>query len=895
MRVRLNRPFSIFAALLAFGVGAASAPPINNPQKGSNRLPTITATYPSNINAGSPTFTLYVTGQNLARNSVIRWNNSDRPTTYVDSTTLRASIPATDIDICLAGTAQVTVFNPSGAGGSSNSLTFTINNPHPNLTTISPQFALAGQPAFILQVSGSRFVCSSVLRWNGFDRPTTFVNSTMLQAAIPAGDLALGGFARVSVFSPAPGGGEISANFFVQPQITSILPNLVFAGSAGFQLAVTGAGFDSSSVVQWNGANQPTTFISSTQLTATIGDQLVAQAGTPTIGVVSPQGSSTTTVLTVVNTAPQLTAMSPSVVAAGSAPLLLTLSGQYFLSSTTIRWNGAERPTTFVSNTQLQAQISANDLTTPGDIAVTAFTPAPGGGQSQALTFRIGPSNNPIPVISSLLDVEAPAGWPGFQLVVRGSGFVGASSLQWNGVSRPTTVVNSTELRGLISANDLASAGTAQLYVSNPSPGGGISNQVSFRITSVAANAVGVVEHSSINTQFEPGNGDTTKGQLSANGRFVVFSSEASNLVPNDRNGVQDVFLRDTCIGSPVGCLPSLTRVSLDSAGGEFSVPSYGPLISATGRFVAFSNWDPSGYFITYVRDTCSGAPTGCLQNTIAVTTLGVPEAMSADGRFVVQAINDCPFGIEFGCNSYVEIFDTCLGTTTACVPGSFTNFYSVSGIVGNPSISATGRFVTYTDDSYLMLWDTCLGELFCGPMVWAIGISTIEPAITASGRYIVFSSFQNNLVANDTNGQQDVFLYDTCMGGHDGCQSTTIRVSVADDGSESNGASYLSSVSADGRFVAFSSSASNLGPGDTNNTDDVFVRDTCIGAQAGCVPHTSRVSIALIGTQGDHSSWYSRISADGRFLSFISKSTHLVPGDSNGKQDIFVARTGRP
>jgi trimeric autotransporter adhesin len=903
MKVRLNRTFLVvvvLAALVAVFVGAASSQSTNNPQKGNNRLPTIAATYPSSITAGSPGLTLYVTGQNFVRNSVVRWNNSDRPTTYIDSTTLRASITATDIDICRGGIAQVTVFNPSTAGGTSNSLTFTINNPFPNLTQLSPQFALAGQSGFTLQVSGGGFVCSSIVRWNGSDRPTTFVNSTTLRAAIPASDLSVGGFARVTVFSPAPGGGDGGANFFVKPQITSLSPNPVFAGSGSFQLVVAGAGFDSGSVVQWNGVNQPTTFISSTQLIATIGEQLIAQAGTPTIGVVSPQASSTTAVLNVVNTVPQVTALSPSVVPAGSAPVLLTVSGQYFVSSTSIRWNGSDRPTTFLSNTQLQAQISANDLTTPGDIAVTAFNPAPGGGQSQPLTFKIGPANNPSPVITSLSDVEAPVGWPAFRLVVHGNGFVGASSLHWNGVSRPTTVVNSSELRVLISANDLASAGIAQLSVSNPLPGGGISNQVSFRITSVATNAVGVIEQSSINTQFEPGNADTTDGQLSANGRFVVLSSDASNLVPNDRNEVADVFLRDTCIGAPVGCVPSVMRVSLDNAGGEFSIPSYRPLTSATGRFVAFSNQNANGYFTTYVRDTCITGPAGCLPNTLAVATNGIPETMSADGRFLAQATYDCYFDYQFVCDSYVQVFDTCLGTTTPCQPGSFSNFYNVGGgAIANPTMSGTGRFVAYTEDGGLALWDTCLGAPFCSPIIWPILWPNVphasDIAITRDGRYLVFSSSNNNLVANDTNGQPDVFLFDTCFGGPDGCRSTTIRVSLADEGFESNGASSSPSVSDDARFVAFSSAASNLVPSDTNNTADVFVRDTCIGAPSGCVPHTWRVSVALLGTQGDDSSFSPRITADGRYLSFISRSTRLVPGDTNIKQDVFVARTGRP
>jgi hypothetical protein len=125
---------------------------------------------------------------------------------------LTATIPASDV--ATAGTANVTVFNPAPGGGTSNTATFTITNPLPTISSISPATTVAGSGGFTLVITGTNFVNSSVVRWNGSPRPTTFVSSTQLTATIPAGDVATAGTANVTVFNPAPGGGESGAVTF---------------------------------------------------------------------------------------------------------------------------------------------------------------------------------------------------------------------------------------------------------------------------------------------------------------------------------------------------------------------------------------------------------------------------------------------------------------------------------------------------------------------------------------------------------------------------------------------------------------------------------------------------------------------------------------------------------
>jgi len=146
--------------------------------------------------------------------------------------------------------------------------------------------------------------------------------------------------------------------------------------------------------------------------------------------------------------------------------------------------------------------------------------------------------------------------------------------------------------------------------------------------------------------------------------------------------------------------------------------------------------------------------------------------------------------------------------------------------------------------------------------------------SISADGRYVAFLSLAN-LVGGDTNGFGDVFVRDRQSG-------TTERVSVDSLGGEGNSDSYGSSISADGRYVAFQSSATNLVGGDTNGVDDSFVRDRQNG-------RTERVSVDSLGVEGNSDSYDSSISANGRYVAFQSYATNLVNGDGNGRQDVFL------
>jgi VCBS repeat-containing protein len=160
------------------------------------------------------------------------------------------------------------------------------------ITTLDPQFIIAGSPAFLLRVIGSNFMSGLVVRWNGLDRVTAFVSPTELRASIPAADIVAGGTASVTVVNPAPGGGTSNSLVFEirspEPSIISLSPSSAVAGGPGFTLTVNGANFVDGSVVKWGGSNRTTTFVSATKLEAAITSADIASSGAVSVAVLNP-------------------------------------------------------------------------------------------------------------------------------------------------------------------------------------------------------------------------------------------------------------------------------------------------------------------------------------------------------------------------------------------------------------------------------------------------------------------------------------------------------------------------------------------------------------------------------------------------------------------------------
>ncbi len=357
-----------------------------------------------------------------------------------------------------------------------------------------------------------------------------------------------------------------------------------------------------------------------------------------------------------------------------------------------------------------------------------------------------------------------------------------------------------------------------------------------------ASAASGGTTRVSVDSSGAESNHFSSLPSVSSDGRFVAFESEASNLVPNDTNGRRDVFIHDRQGGTT-------ELVGVNSAGVQANSGSSSASISADGRYVAFysdaTNMtdDPNQRGRVFVRDV----------------QLGTTELISVN--------ND---GFQAG------------------YPGA-----------GSPSISADGSYVAFVSSApNLVMGDTNgVEDIFVrdrqGRTTERVSLSgpgaeannwSFGPSISSDGNYVAFLSAASNLVTTDTNGTTDIFVRDR-QGG------TTERVSVSSSGAEANNSSYSefdTSISSDGRYVAFESLASNLVPDDTNDNGgtlpgrDVFVRDRQLGT-------TDRVSVDSSGAQTNNDSRNASISSDGRYVAFESQASNLVSGDTNLGSDIFV------
>jgi hypothetical protein len=209
-----------------------------------------------------------------------------------------------------------------------------------------------------------------------------------------------------------PSGSDSGSASNPTPFLSSITPPSAVAGGAAVTISATGSGFVSGSTIDWNGSALPSTFVSASQLTATLPASVLATAGTGRVTVASPApggGASATIIFTingVANPAPAVTSLSPSQYAAGGPAFTLTVTGTGFMSNSQVLWNGAARSATFDSATSLTTQIAASDIATAGTATVAVSNPAPGGGTSNAVNFAITSASSNVSSNLTVLDIE---------------------------------------------------------------------------------------------------------------------------------------------------------------------------------------------------------------------------------------------------------------------------------------------------------------------------------------------------------------------------------------------------------------------------------------------------------------------------------------------------------
>lgn len=372
----------------------------------------------------------------------------------------------------------------------------TTTNPSPMISTLAPPSTIATANPFTLQVNGSNFVPGATVYFGGQARSTTFVSASQLNVGIIGGDVDNGGTAVVFVFNPAPGGGaSTSVEFPVSsplPAISSLNPASIPAGiSTG--LFVNGTNFVTSSIVNFNGTALATLYISPTLLSVLLtADQVVAPetvsitVNNPPNGIAGAGGTSGALTLTITpsnSQQPFVSNISPTTAVAGGPGFTLTVNGSGFVPASQnspgsqVTFNLVKVATTFVSPTQLTAFILASAISTPGN--PYAIVTNPNGFSSTQINFVV---TNPQPGGGTVIPPSVPAGSNALLLTVTGTGFTSASVVLVNGNPRVTTFVSSTSLQAMLTSADLDVAGTLDVTVVNPAPGGGTTPAIGFAV-----------------------------------------------------------------------------------------------------------------------------------------------------------------------------------------------------------------------------------------------------------------------------------------------------------------------------------------------------------------------------------------------------------------------------
>ncbi|MEN6521487.1 MAG: hypothetical protein ABFD46_10120 [Armatimonadota bacterium] len=423
-------------------------------------------------------------------------------------------------------------------------------------------------------------------------------------------------------------------------------------------------------------------------------------------------------------------------------------------------------------------------------------------------------------------------------------------------------------------------------------------------LTMLASGLFASTARVSISSDGVEGNSFSRRAQISGDGRFIVYESEASNLVPNDTNGRRDVFIYDRSTRT-------VELVSVSSEGAQSNEACLSPSISADGRYVVFMSWASNlvpnfekHYYQVYIRDLQKKTT-----ELVSISPSGEPAngesgsaTISADGKFIAYRSYAKNLVVDdTNEKSDIFVYDRITRKTERVS-------VSTQGKQGNgdcrdsfrlvPVISADGRFVAFSSESSnLVPHDTNHHkDVFVRDRVSQtterVSVSSQQKqansdcegvSVSADGRFVVFNSSASNLVKSDTNKRMDVFI-------HDRNSKTTELVSVSTAGLQANENCCLPSVSADGNLVVFESFASNLAGSNKEGRTCIFLRDRLAGTTkqidvpVKCAQLVDDSSSPAVGDSGRPV-----ITGDGRFIIFESFDPNLVPNDTNEYTDVFI------
>lgn len=432
--------------------------------------PAITTLDPNTVSAGGAAFTLRVTGQNFASTAKVRLNGSDRETTYINDKNLDAKITAADI--AGARTVNITVLNPSSRLSNAVPLTVVKGPLTPTITLLSPNRVTAGDPAFILSITGTNFDERAVVKFNDTQRTPTIIDSSHMTVQVLTSIIAQPGTINVTVVNPnnlvsAPA--QLIVDSETTPIVNAVTPQTFVQNARDLAITIDGSNFQVGAQVRVGTSPRSTTVVSSTRITSSLLAIDVDQPGELQITVKNPGTtgavSDPKTITIVSANAPTINSVSPASIEVDSSILAIVVNGTGYKDTDKVLVNGAERTTTFVSASQLAATLQPGDVAAAGELSITVRN----NRNEVSAPFKIRVVDAATPVIDSLSPTTAEVGGAGFTLTIRGANFVSDSVVSVNGVARDKTYVSTTELRVNILASDLTDAGSVPIVVTNPS------------------------------------------------------------------------------------------------------------------------------------------------------------------------------------------------------------------------------------------------------------------------------------------------------------------------------------------------------------------------------------------------------------------------------------------
>lgn len=405
------------------------------------------------------------------------------------------------------------------------------------------------------------------------------------------------------------------------------------------------------------------------------------------------------------NPVPTITTLTPNSASQGAATMGVTVTGTGFVPGSVVQWNGTSLTTAYVSATQVRGTITTAHLSAAGTAQITVFSPTPGGGTSNALPFTVNAvAQNPIPTVTSIDPSSGSAGDPDTQIVVNGTGFIATSKAVIGAQVLSTLFVSTTQLEAIVPASYLANAGTLQIAVNNPAPGGGTSGAKPFTVgavnpvptlTSISPSSTNAGSASFVMTLTGTGflNGGlaffgatalttnvasatTATAQVPASLVVTGGTTQVTFVNPAPGGGASNAQTFTTNAVSPAPAISYLDRTGVRTGSNELPLAVYGSgfapgaIVYANGTALTTVYWSSALIDATVPSTMLAGAQTLTVtaKNPSSPASNGVSLVVAASGNAIPAISAVSPASATLGASSALPVTVTGTGIATNAV-----------------------------------------------------------------------------------------------------------------------------------------------------------------------------------------------------------------------------------